>query len=33
MIMTKDKGTQQHCISFSAAVVIFGGQEAAAENK
>jgi hypothetical protein len=25
--------TQQHCISFSAAVVIFGGQEAAAKNK
>jgi hypothetical protein len=25
--------TQQHCISFSAAIVIFGGQEKAAENK
>jgi hypothetical protein len=24
---------QQYCISFSAAVVIFGGQEEAAENK
>lgn len=24
---------QQHCISLSAAAVIFGGQEVAAENK
>jgi hypothetical protein len=26
-------GTQQHCTPFSAAKVIFGGQDLAAENK